>query len=171
MFRPSSACQRNAIEMAFCWRTDDGPLCVVFGWSLPPSGSAHVTVAKSLGVRHGESCQAWPCAWYKVPIFLYVNTIVIVYKCRVVMFLYMSNDASLRMGCLSSSNCMWTLLSLCINILYSCSYIWALMCSSVWGVCHVASVCEHCCHCVLMSCSHVPIYEQWCMPPYWVFFM
>ena len=22
---PSSACQRNAIYMAFCWRADDGP--------------------------------------------------------------------------------------------------------------------------------------------------
>ena len=30
----SSACQRNAIQMAFRWRTDDGPLIVVFGSSL-----------------------------------------------------------------------------------------------------------------------------------------
>ena len=31
---PSSACQRNAIKMAFRWRADDGPLLVLFGSSL-----------------------------------------------------------------------------------------------------------------------------------------
>ena len=31
---PSSACQQNAISMAFCWRADDGLLFVVFGSSL-----------------------------------------------------------------------------------------------------------------------------------------
>ena len=33
---PSLARKRNTIEMAFCWRADDGPLLVVFG-SPPPS--------------------------------------------------------------------------------------------------------------------------------------
>ena len=33
--RPSSACQRNAISMAFRWRADDGPLIVVSGFFLP----------------------------------------------------------------------------------------------------------------------------------------
>ena len=32
---PSSARQRNAIQMAFRWRADDGPLIVVFGSSHP----------------------------------------------------------------------------------------------------------------------------------------
>ena len=33
---PSSARQRNAIQMAFRWRTDDGSLMVViFGYSIP----------------------------------------------------------------------------------------------------------------------------------------
>ena len=34
---PSSACQGNAIEMAFRWWADDGQLIVVFGSSLPSS--------------------------------------------------------------------------------------------------------------------------------------
>ena len=32
---PSLACQRNAIQMAFRWQADDGPLLVLFGSSLP----------------------------------------------------------------------------------------------------------------------------------------
>ena len=32
---PPSVCQRNAIEMAFRWRVDDGPLLVLF-WIIPP---------------------------------------------------------------------------------------------------------------------------------------
>ena len=33
--------------------------------------------------------------------------------------------------------------------------------STVWGICQEAPVCEHCCHCVLMSSSHVvPGYEH-----------
>ena len=31
---PSSASQRNAIKMTFCWRPYDGPLIVLFGSSL-----------------------------------------------------------------------------------------------------------------------------------------
>ena len=33
----SSACQQNAILMAFRWWADDGPFVVVFGSSLPSS--------------------------------------------------------------------------------------------------------------------------------------
>ena len=32
---PSWALQRNAIQMAFCWRADDGPLIVIF-WIPSP---------------------------------------------------------------------------------------------------------------------------------------
>ena len=32
---PLSARQRNAIQMAFRWRADDGPPLVIFGSSLP----------------------------------------------------------------------------------------------------------------------------------------
>ena len=32
---PSSACKRNAILMAFCWRAYDGPFIVIFGSSIP----------------------------------------------------------------------------------------------------------------------------------------
>ena len=35
-FGPLSACQRNAIEMAFCWRADDGLLIMVFAWIVSP---------------------------------------------------------------------------------------------------------------------------------------
>ena len=34
---PSSTRQGNAIEMAFCWRADDGTLIVLFGTPLPSS--------------------------------------------------------------------------------------------------------------------------------------
>ena len=34
---PSSSRQRNAVQMAFRWRADDGPLIVAFGSSLPSS--------------------------------------------------------------------------------------------------------------------------------------
>ena len=35
-FGPLSARQRNAIEMAFRWRADDGPHIVVFVWIVSP---------------------------------------------------------------------------------------------------------------------------------------
>ena len=34
-FGPSSACQGNAMLMAFRWRADDGPFIEVFGSSIP----------------------------------------------------------------------------------------------------------------------------------------
>ena len=33
----SSAHQRNAIQIAFCWRADDGPFIMIFGSSIPSS--------------------------------------------------------------------------------------------------------------------------------------
>ena len=39
---PLSARQRYAIEMAFRWRADDGPLMLVFGSSLPLSTKKNV---------------------------------------------------------------------------------------------------------------------------------
>ena len=47
---PSSARQRNAILMAFCWRADDGPLKVVFWSFLPSSTKREKTLSK---------CQIW----------------------------------------------------------------------------------------------------------------
>ena len=35
-FWPLSARQLSAIQMAFCWRVDDGPLKVAFVWILSP---------------------------------------------------------------------------------------------------------------------------------------
>ena len=48
---PSSARQRNAIEMAFRWRADDSPLKVVFRSSHPSSTKKKTTNKKS--------CQSW----------------------------------------------------------------------------------------------------------------
>ena len=73
--------QRNAIAMTFRWWANDGPLFKVFGSSLPSPGSAHVTVAKSLGVRHGVSCQTWPCALYTVPIFSLCHVVSVCEHC------------------------------------------------------------------------------------------
>ena len=36
-YGPSSACQRNAISMAFCWRSDDDLFIAVFGFFIPSS--------------------------------------------------------------------------------------------------------------------------------------
>ena len=44
---PSSVCQRNAIKMAFRWRADEGPLVLVFGFSLP-SSTKKIIIKKGL---------------------------------------------------------------------------------------------------------------------------
>ena len=45
----SSAHQRNAISMAFCWRADNGPLIVVIGSSFSPSAKK----------KKKKRCQSW----------------------------------------------------------------------------------------------------------------
>ena len=53
---PPSARQRNAIQMAFRWRADDGPFIVVFGSFLPSLTKKNVVkVGPPLAKRSGSA--------------------------------------------------------------------------------------------------------------------
>ena len=68
-FGLTSACQQNAILMAFCWRADNDPLIVVFGTSS----------TYQLKKRKKKRCQSWTtsdktfwvCTWKCLTIIVY----------------------------------------------------------------------------------------------------
>ena len=45
---PSSACQQNAISMAFHWRADDRPIKAIFGSSIPQSTKKYKKMLSNL---------------------------------------------------------------------------------------------------------------------------
>ena len=76
---PSSARQRNAIQMAFRWRADDGLLSVLFGFSFPfikkdrtLSGKTFWIRACSLrgnGIRHRDHFLYRACNFFRTDLY------------------------------------------------------------------------------------------------------
>ena len=52
---PPSACQRNAISMAFRWRVDDGPFIAVFGSSIPLSSKTSFQIWTPFNITFGSA--------------------------------------------------------------------------------------------------------------------